>query len=378
MIEMNAPESRTESSAKTEEARALIMPKKDTQSRKYQLTLNNPLDVEIPESKDSDIMRKCPFTHDEIKERIANLTSIVYWCMADEIGLEGDTPHTHIYFTARAPIRFSTVKKLFPSAHIEGAYNDSKTNRDYIKKEGQWAKSEKRATSLPNTFEEFGEIPSNEKIGQRGELQFIYDMIESGLSTADILKTFPESLRYIDKIEHARQVLIEDEYKNTWRDLQVTYRYGRTDTAKTRSIMEQYGYSNVFRVTDYFHPYDGYKSLSHSVLVFEEFRSSLKIQDMLNYLDGYPCELVARYRNKVATYLKVYITTNIPLEEQYVNIQSESPHTWEAFTRRINTVEHFQNDGTIITYNSTKEYFDRDAAFEPISEVEQQRLPFKD
>ncbi len=27
------------------------------------------------------------------------------------------------------------------------------------------------------------------------------------------------------------------------------------------------------------------------VIVFEEFRSSLKIQDMLNYLDGYPCEL---------------------------------------------------------------------------------------
>ena len=75
--------------------------------------------------------------------------------------------------------------------------------------------------------------------------------------------------------------------------------------------MEKYGYSNVFRVTDYIHPFDSSKN--HSVIIFEEFRSSLKIQDMLNYLDGYPCELSARYNNKTACYLEVYIISNILL-----------------------------------------------------------------
>ena len=54
---------------------------KDTQSRKWQITINNPLEK--------------GFTHDRIKEILSSL-KLVYWCMADEIG-ENGTYHTHIY-----------------------------------------------------------------------------------------------------------------------------------------------------------------------------------------------------------------------------------------------------------------------------------------
>ncbi len=113
-------------------------------------------------------------------------------------------------------------------------------------------------------------------------------------------------------------------------------------------------------------------------MVFEEFHSSLRIQDMLNYLDGYPCELVARYTNKVATYLRVFIVTNIPLEQQYPSVQKDSPETWEAFLRRINKVRHYLDDGTIVTYDSVEDYLKRDEKFHEITETEQMRLPFKD
>ena len=56
---------------------------------------------------------------------------------------------------------------------------------------------------------------------------------------------------------------------------------------------------------------------------------------MLNYLDGYPCELPCRYNNKLACFTKVYIITNIPFNQQYINIQAESKETWKAFCRRI-------------------------------------------
>ena len=95
---------------------------------------------------------------------------------------------------------------------------------------------------------------------------------------------------------------------------------------------------NVFRITDYLHPFDLYKG--QDVILFDEFRSSLKIQDMLNYLDGYPLELPCRYANKIACYTKVYLISNISLESQYMNIQLDSPETWDAFLRRIHTVEH--------------------------------------
>lgn len=351
-------------------AKETNLPKKNSQSRKYQLTINNPLEAEIDSPDNSGKKIKCPFTHDEIKKRIKKLTSIVYWCMSDEIGLEEGTPHTHIYFVSRSAIRFSTVKNQFPTAHIESAYGDGKTCRDYVKKSGKWENSKKHGTSIDGTFEEYGEIPANEKIGTRGELQYIYDMIESGLTTAEIIKIFPESIRFLDKIEHAKQILVENEYKETFRNLSVTYIYGKTETGKTRSVMEQYGYGSVFRVTDYEHPFDGYRSTEHSVLVFEEFRSSLRIQDMLNYLDGYPCELKARYRNKMATYLYCYIISNVPLSEQYPSIQKESPDTWEAFLRRIQKIIHYKSKDEIITYDSVEKYFRREESFYAIDTTE--------
>lgn len=352
--------------------------KRDTQARKYQLTINNPLDVEIEEPKNSGNMVKCPFDHEEIKSRLKKMKSIVYYCMGDEIGLEEKTPHTHVYFAAHAPIRFSTVKNLFPTAHIESAYGDSPYNRDYILKKGKWAKTDKSKTTIEGTFEEYGTMPLNEKMGARGEMHFMYDMIKNGLSTVEMLDVFPESFRYVEKIDRVRQIFVEDKCKNTWRDVKVEYIYGKTETGKTRSIMEKFGYSSTFRCTDYAHPFDRYDCTRHKVMVFEEFHSSLRIQDMLNYLDGYPCELVARYTNKVATYLRVFIVTNIPLEQQYPSVQKDSPETWEAFLRRINKVRHYLDDGTIVTYDSVEDYLKRDEKFHEITETEQMRLPFKD
>lgn len=334
----------------------------DRQARKYSITLNNPLDM------------KPPMTHGQIKKTIGELGSVTYWCMADEVGLKEQTPHTHIYLYSASPIRFSTIKRRFNQGHIESAYGSSSENRDYILKSGKWKNTAKTESSIPGTFEEFGIMPAKETMSEKGELQFIYDMIESRMSTAEILKAFPQAMRYLDKIDRARQLLIEDEYKNTWRELTVTYIYGKTETGKTRSVMERYGYSNVFRVTDYVHPFDSYKN--QRILVMEEFRSSIKIQDMLNYLDGYPCELVARYNNKIACYLEVFLISNILLEQQYVNIQAESPETWKAFLRRIHKVIYYQDTDTIITYNSVKEYLERNSGFHTITKEEQGRLPF--
>ena len=62
---------------------------------------------------------------------------------------------------------------------------------------------------------------------------------------------------------------------------------------------------------------------------------------MLNYLDGYPLMLPSRYNDKEAAYTKVFITTNWALSEQYKNIQTSHPSTWQAFLRRIRRVYNF-------------------------------------
>lgn len=58
-------------------------------------------------------------------------------------------------------MRFSTVKNLFDTAHIEAAHGSSQENRNYVSKEGKWANDIKHGTKIDGTFEEFGEIPED-------------------------------------------------------------------------------------------------------------------------------------------------------------------------------------------------------------------------
>jgi hypothetical protein len=62
--------------------------------------------------------------------------------MSDEIGLETGTPHTHIYVQSAHAIRFSTMKKRFPSAYYEMAKGSALENRNYIlsRVNGKWIK----------------------------------------------------------------------------------------------------------------------------------------------------------------------------------------------------------------------------------------------
>ena len=329
---------------------------KDTRSRKWQLTINNPIDK--------------GYSHDEIKDILNGLPKLLYWCMSDEVG-ENGTYHTHVYFALGDAIRFSTIQKLFDGAHFEMANGTSQQNKDYFFKEGKWAKDKKKDTNLPATHEEFGEMPI-ERQGARNDLHDLYDMIKQGMSNYEIMEIEPNHMMNIDKIERSRQIIREEKYKNEFRQLDVRYIYGDTGVGKTRGIMEMYGYTNVFRVTDYQHPFDNYKG--QEVIIFEEFRSGLKIQDMLNYLDGYPLELPCRYANKIACYTKVYLITNIPLERQYEEIQRTYKETWNALLRRINRIINMSDK--ITKFYTVEQYFNHEDEFVSIEEYDQEELPF--
>lgn len=291
-------------------------------SRKYLLTINNPVEH--------------GFTRDVLHNTLNGLKSCMYWCMGDERGLEQGTYHMHLYLAFRNPAEFAMIQERFYGAHIDIARGSHHENRDYVRKEGKWAEDAKHETSVPGTFEESGPLPP-EQDRRKKQTEEILEMVEAGASNADILRTFPSAMNQLSHIEQARQTLMEEEYREKWRDLRVTYLYGRTGTGKTRSVMEQYGYRNVYRVTNYDHPFDNYKG--EKVIVFEEFRSSLSIADMLKYLEGYPVMLPCRYADKVACFDTVYIISNIPLEQQYPNVQENEPETYRAFLRRIHDIE---------------------------------------
>lgn len=297
------------------------MPRKPS-SRKYQLTINNP--------------QSHGFDHPRIRAILSEFPGIEYWCMCDETGEQG-TYHTHIYAAFRNSVMFDTVRSKFYGAHIEPAKGKHRENRDYIRKEGKWQDDAKHETNHAETFEEWGELPPD-KGKSETQAEQIMEMVKAGKSNAEILDEMPTAYNRLNYIEQARQTLLEARHRNEWRNLSITYIWGDTGAGKTRSVMDLYGYANVYRVMDYAHPFDNYKG--QDVILFDEFRSQLSLSSMLGYLDGYPTELPCRYSNKVACFTKVFLVSNIPLEQQYPNAQQNEPGSWAAFRRRIQAVQH--------------------------------------
>lgn len=315
------------------------------QSRKWQITINNPLEHDL--------------SHDAI---IALMSSVkggsLYWCMCDEEGDECETRHTHVFIFRNSPFTARQINNLFPNMHREVAYGTCQENRAYVLKDGEKFNKDENGNydytdkkgkrhqgiNFSDTFYEFGTCP-DEHQGKSSAAEMVVNMIRLGASNEDIIDVVPSTYKDLEKIERVRSMYRDAEYAKKWRDLFTTYMFGKTGAGKTRSVMEQFGYENCYRVTDYKHPFDTYDG--QDVLIFEEFRGGLKHGDMLNYLDGYPLLLPCRYFNRQACYSKVFILTNIPPDEQYMNIDRESR---QAFFRRIHKVVEFQSGGRISSY----------------------------
>ena len=179
----------------------------DSQSRKWQITINNPVDK--------------GYTHDRLKEILAGMKSVIYWCMADEVG-ENNTYHTHLYIQGRGGINFSTVKKRFDGGHFEMAKGTAMQNKEYVSKTGKWEKDKKHETCVEGTFEEWGEMPV-ERQGARNDLADIYSMIKEGMTNYQIVEQVPDVMFRLDKLEIVRQAIRDEEFSEKWRDLYVEY-----------------------------------------------------------------------------------------------------------------------------------------------------------
>lgn len=324
----------------------------------YQLTINSPIEKGWSHEHIIDVMR-------------ANFKTLVYICMADE---QGSCYHTHVFVVFASRVRFSMVKRYFEEAHIEKCKGSVSDNVNYVKKTGKWElDEEKQEKKIEGTFEEYGAQPPDSK-GKRSDMSELYQMVMDNMTNAEILAQNQDYILQIDKIDKVRTTILTEKYKETVRlDLEVVYICGATGTGKTRGVLEGNGFSNVYRVTDYMHPFDGYAC--QPVICFDEFRSSLKLKEMLLYCDIYPIELPSRYANKFACYNKVYIVSNWSLEKQYSEIQREDKESWEAFLRRINRIIIYSKDGSISEYTSVKDYFDRTDFIGVLDETEE--VPFE-
>lgn len=310
----------------------------NSQNRAYLLTINNP--------------KENGLDHEKIKQILSSM-NLTYYGMCDETGLITKTYHTHVYFRSKNGIRFKTVKNKFPTAHIDACLGSAQENRDYIRKEGKYKDSDKSETNHIETFEEWGKMPSpiEEKDEDKAEL---INLITEGKTNYEIIHELPRYALKTKDIDILRNVLLTDKYRREYRQVYVHYWYGKSGVGKTRGIYRKYGAEKICRITNYPKNKDIYFDayINQPVLVLDEFKSQIPIESMLTLLDIYPIMLNARYVDRVACYTEVYITSNVPFDELYLDIQEDYPEQWNAFKRRVHEIVEFCDDGTTITHKN--------------------------
>jgi hypothetical protein len=292
--------------------------KRNSQARDWCFTVNNPTQSE-----------------NEFLAYLQTLDDIRYVVFQRERAPETGTEHYQGYFEFTQPKWFSTIKNYLSKiaigvdAHIEQRKGKRSQARDYCMDE---------ETRISPQYYEWGEFIEG---GERTDLTDIMHDIENDMSFYDLSKKHGN--RYIRVMKWAkeyRQSYLENKYKRVFRDMKVYYIYGSAGCGKTRHIFQKHGYDDVYRTTNYeFGWIDDYNG--EKILFLDEFRSSFKISEILDYLDGQPIRIRGRHYNRVACYDTVYIVSNIPLNEQYPNVQKNEPKSWAAFCRRITEIFNF-------------------------------------
>jgi hypothetical protein len=260
-----------------------------------------------------------------------NRSGIWAYCISDD-GLH----HVHMALCDKMGLYLSKILgKYAVGTHFEIAKGSKKEIDVYIQKIGKYAEKGEKVIYICRA----GELLENDIKGKG-----IVELVKSGYSDYDIINYNSDLVQHIEDIRKTRYIIDSHNYSDCFRQLNVHYIFGDTGLGKTKGVMQHYGFKNVYRHTDYDRGYfDFYEG--QSVVIFDEFRSQFNIVKMLNYLDGYPLMLPARYVDKVAKFTEVYIISNINLSEQYKTLQKNEPKTWLAFLRRINDVTYYNRYG---------------------------------
>ena len=200
---------------------------------KILLTENNPFEIERKMDKQKYL--------NKIKLQL----DPEYICYSEEIGEEG-TFHLHAYIKTRRSVRFTTIKNIFPYAHIDACRGTSSDNRDYVFKQGKWKDSEKNTTNIVESHYELGTCPPDDKQGKRHDLEDLVFGIKTGMSNVEIVDYNPHLVTRMKDMDALRTAILYDENRRKLRHVEVTYIYGDTGSGKSRYVLDKYGFENVY------------------------------------------------------------------------------------------------------------------------------------
>lgn len=245
---------------------------------------------------------------------------------------EGGFVHWQVLIENETPIRFATLKKKLPTAHIEPRRGTVAEAVAYCTKEESRVDGEAPL--------QHGEIALRDEKGRRSDLDRIRAAIlDEGRTVDEVILTMPEAARvtkYVSELAAARD---RAAVRGVERDVEVIYLYGDPGVGKTRWLYDHY--DDVARLTDYrnFDAYNGER-----VLALDEYGGQIDLRLLNGVLDRYPIDLPARYYDRPARYETVVIISNQP---PWVLYDWEQPIVRRAFARRLHRVLMMDADGHV-------------------------------
>lgn len=266
-------------------------------------------------------------------------------------------PHIHIVLEDTKAMRFTSVKKTFPSMHIEPTKGNKNQAEDYIKKRGRFEEKGEQVIYV----NQIGEIKGSQ--GSRRDLEIIEELILQGKTPCEIMDMSFSYRRYEKMIKDAYFAKRNKETPFV-RSVTVVYHVGESGSGKTfvaNKIVEKHGEDSLYFVNDY---QNGGMDLYNGqpFLFMDEFRGQIPFFQLLAWLDCYKVQIHARFSNAYSLWNEVHISTVLPPENLYSNmvLENRDIDTKAQLFRRISTiVYHWKENDSYHSFSlPMKEYID--------------------
>ena len=252
--------------------------------------------------------------------------------------------HLHMVLESDNTIEFSSIKKVFPRAHLEVTHGKKKQVEDYINKRGIY--EEKGEEVVCFAYE--GDLKGNQ--GSRSDLKEIQKLIDMGMKPSQIVGSDLKRQRYYNMIKSAylkkREMGVPLK-----REVRVYWHYGESGTGKSHTLLkiaDKFGRDEVYKIVrdlskGRFDQYEGEKCL----FLDEVKPRAMDWVDLLTALDSYVYRPSARYQDSVALWEEVHVTSVYhprKFWEECVPADMKKDEPYEQLERRIDVmVRHYKD-----------------------------------
>ena len=208
---------------------------------------------------------------------------------------------------------------------VKTAYNDNTVHLEARKGTRDQARA---YCQKEQKFTESGTWISGQ--GHRSDLDTLVDKLVAGEKLSDLMLEHPKT--YCQYRNGLRDIAaaVPKKRSTDWRDVEVILTTGPTGCGKTRAAMREATYKIQGSQLKWWQDYDG-----EAVICIDEYANDVPCTVMQHLLDGYRVTLPIKGSHTYAAWTKVYITTNLRVEQ--IHAQAEAEHR-AAFWRRVDTI----------------------------------------